>query len=76
MSEHEQERPEWLTLKQVAAQLQVSEVTVRRWLHTGQLAGVRLPGTRAGWRIHRQALERFLAERALATTSADETDER
>ncbi|GBD21844.1 hypothetical protein HRbin28_02308 [bacterium HR28] len=53
----------WLTVEQVAERLQVSPVTVRRWLREGLLAGSRLPG-KAGWRISEQDVERFLAERA------------
>jgi len=59
MMEHDR----WLTVEQVAERLQVAEVTVRRWLREGVLAGSRLPG-KAGWRVAEQELERFLRERA------------
>jgi excisionase family DNA binding protein len=56
------EREQWLTVAQVAERLQVSEVTVRRWLREGALAGRQLGG-RAGWRVSSDELERFMRTR-------------
>lgn len=49
-----------LTVKQAAALLQVHIVTVQRWLRGGQIKGVRLGGTKAGWRIPESEVERLL----------------
>jgi excisionase family DNA binding protein len=56
---------DWLTVEEVAESLRVHPVTVRRWLRGGQLPAVRL-GTKAGWRIARSDLDRFLESRKLA----------
>lgn len=48
-----------LTVKQVAAAMQVRPETVLRWLKSGQLRGFRPGGTRAGWRIPAEELERL-----------------
>jgi excisionase family DNA binding protein len=49
-----------LTVAEVATQLRIDPETVRRWLRTGKLAGVRVGGARAGWRIPASALARFV----------------
>lgn len=49
-----------LTVKQAAERLQVGIVTVQRWLRDKKLAGTRLGGTRAGWRIPESEVERLL----------------
>ena len=46
-------QPEFLTVAQAAALLQVSKATVRRWLEDGTLPGLKL---RREWRIHRPRL--------------------
>ena len=51
---------EWLTLKEAAAALRVSELTLRRWLQRGLIRGVKLPTARAGWRIPKSEIERLL----------------
>jgi excisionase family DNA binding protein len=56
------ERERWLTVAEIAERLQVSEVTVRRWLREGALAGRQLGG-RAGWRVAEAELERFMRSR-------------
>ena len=61
---------EYLTVEQVAEQLQVSAWTVRRWLREGELEGSNL-GDRAGWRIPSGAIERFLEARS---NRGNETD--
>ncbi len=57
----ENDRPEWLTVADVARRLQVSEETVRRWIRAGELPVLSLdPGTpRAGYRIRESDLEHF-----------------
>jgi excisionase family DNA binding protein len=56
------ERERWLTVAEIAERLQVSEVTVRRWLREGALHGRQLGG-RAGWRVSVEELERFMQAR-------------
>lgn len=51
---------DWLTLKEAAEELRVSEFTVRRWLQRGLIRGVKLPTARAGWRIPKSEIERLL----------------
>jgi excisionase family DNA binding protein len=53
-----------LTVPEVAEQLTVTEETVRRWLRSGQLAGVLL-SRRAGWRIRQDSVDRLLEVFAL-----------
>ncbi len=53
----------WLTVEDVATQLQVSTETVRRWIRSGQLPVLDLGGPKAGYRIRGDALAAFLAER-------------
>ena len=50
----------YLTIKEVAARLRVSERSVRRWLLGGELKGFRF-GDRAGWRVREEDLEAFVA---------------
>jgi excisionase family DNA binding protein len=56
------EETELLTVEQVAAKLQTTPTTIRRWLRAGKLRGVRLGGTRLGWRIRQSEIDRFMAE--------------
>lgn len=49
----------WLTVAQVAEQLQVHEETVRRWLRQGRLEGHNFSG-RTGYRIRESAVEKFM----------------
>ena len=58
----EQERREWLTVPQVAEDLQVNEETVRRWIRAGELPVANL-GRKAGYRIRREDLDEFMAQR-------------
>ena len=51
-----------LTVADVAAQLKVPEQAVRRWLREGRLGGMRLGGTKAGWRIAPSDVARFVEE--------------
>ena len=47
-----------LTPEEAAGQLQVSLQTVKRWLRSGQLKGVK-PGGRL-WRIEEEELQKFV----------------
>jgi excisionase family DNA binding protein len=49
-----------LTVEQVADRLQVHPETVRRWLRAGRLRGVRLGGSKLGYRVSEDELERFV----------------
>ena len=49
----------WLTVQQVAEQLQVHPETVREWLRDGKLRGHRI-SRRAGWRVPVDEVERFM----------------
>lgn len=50
----------YLTVKEVAERLRVSERSVRRWLESGDLRGFRF-GDRAGWRVREEDLDAFVA---------------
>lgn len=50
---------QYLTPAQVAAELQVTTITVRRWITTGQLTAARAGPRR--WMIRRSDVDRFLA---------------
>ena len=54
------------TVAEVAARLRTSQETIRRWLRSGRLRGIRLGGTRAGYRIAESDLQRFLDRGELA----------
>ena len=51
-----------LTVSEVALRLRTTEETVRRWLRTGRIAGVRIGGTRLGWRVPSSEIRRLLIE--------------
>ena len=51
------------TVQEIAERLQVHENTVLNWLKRNELRGIRLGGTKAGWRIRASEYERFLADR-------------
>lgn len=50
----------WLTVQEVAKQCQISEVTVRRWISSGELRAAKLG---KGWRIKPEDLEAFYEKR-------------
>jgi len=52
----------WLRVEDVAAQLDVSQESVRRWLRSGELRGLKL-NDKAGWRIRQSDLDAFIARR-------------
>ncbi len=59
----------WLTVNQVAEQVQVDPQTVRIWLGEGRLVGVK-PGPRR-WRVRQSEVDRMLgAQRSPAAHSA------
>ena len=70
------EMTQWVyTPEQVAVLAQVIPGTARRWLRTGALEGVRLPG--GTWRVHESALRAFLGYGATdSLPSPDELDRR
>ncbi len=49
-----------LTVPEVAARLRVKPQTVLGWLQIGKLRGYQPGGTRMGWRISEQDLQKFL----------------
>ena len=53
---------EWLTTAEVAKILKVNPETVKRWLRGGEMRGSLL-SDRAGWRIARDEVTRFMRER-------------
>ena len=55
------EAAEYLTTREAAERLKVTENTVRRWLRAGLIQGVRL-SDRAGWRIGSQEVTRILRD--------------
>jgi len=53
---------EWLTTGEVAKLLKVHPETVKRWLRGGVMRGSFL-SDRAGWRVAREEVDRFMEER-------------
>lgn len=51
----------WLTTGQVAKRLGVAMQTVSKWIDSGRLLGIRLPGSKDR-RVHPSALEAFERE--------------
>jgi excisionase family DNA binding protein len=51
----------YLTVPEAAERLRMNPEVVRRWLRTGRLAGVRLGGTKLGWRVPERRVEALLA---------------
>ena len=54
------------TVQEVAGRLKTTPETVRRWLRSGRLRGIRLGGTKLGYRIAETDLQRFLDRGELA----------
>jgi excisionase family DNA binding protein len=59
-----------LTANEAAAQLRVGVGAIRDWLRSGELRGMRMRSTRAGWRIRESDLARFI-EAQMNQPSAD-----
>ena len=57
-----------LTVEEAAARLRTTPETVRRWLRSGKLRGVRPGGTKLGWRIPEAEIARLLG---MATEDGD-----
>lgn len=49
-----------LTVTEVVERLRVHPQTIREWLRTGKIKGVRLGGTKVGWRIPESEIQRLL----------------
>ena len=60
-------RAEWLTVRDIAVLLRVSEGTVRRWIRAGRLKA-KFFGGRSGYRINGRDLEVFLGNGGPAAT--------
>jgi len=56
---HEDKRLRLLTPEEAAERLNVSPLTVRKWLRSGRLRGVKVSVL---WRIREQDLEKFIKE--------------
>jgi excisionase family DNA binding protein len=54
----------FMTVEEVARRLSLNPETIRRWLRSGRLRGIRLGERRAGWRVRDSDLNAFLNERA------------
>lgn len=54
---------ELMTVPEVAAMLRLNDQTVRKWLRDGKLPGIYLGSRTAGWRVRREDVTAFLAER-------------
>jgi excisionase family DNA binding protein len=67
---------EYLTVQQVAAELQLSLETVRRLIRSGALraASLETPPGRGGYRIRRADLEAFVESRTRGGPSREEGD--
>ena len=57
----EQDTRPYLTVKEIAARLRVTEWTIREWLQLGRIRGIKLGGAKAGWRVSESDLARFIA---------------
>lgn len=68
-----------LTVQQIAAELQVQQQAVLRWIHSGQLEAINAatsPGSRALWRIEPGAYRRFLDGRRAGSGGLDTSADR
>ena len=58
-----EEQRGWLTVAQVAEELQVDQETVRRWIRSNELKALNLGGRRPDYRLRRDDLEAFIGRR-------------
>jgi excisionase family DNA binding protein len=65
-------RTEWLSVRDIAVLLHVSEGTIRRWIGRGRLKA-KFFGGRIGYRISDSALEAFLANGGRVMAASDGT---
>ena len=49
----------WLTVEEIARELELHRETVRRWVRSGELPGIML-GRRGGYRVKEADLDQFL----------------
>jgi excisionase family DNA binding protein len=54
----------YLTTREAAERLRLSEAVIRRWVKSGKLSGARL-SRRAGFRIERASVEKLLVPSAV-----------
>jgi excisionase family DNA binding protein len=66
------EQETFVTVEEVARRLSLNSETIRRWLRSGRLRGIRLGERRAGWRIREADLSAFLNERANVQKETEE----
>jgi excisionase family DNA binding protein len=64
------ERERLLTVEEVAEQMSVTHETVRRWLRSGDLRGVRL-ARKAGWRVRENDLQAYLERHSPQASGAE-----
>ena len=62
-----------LTVEETAARLRTTPETIRRWLRSGKLRGVRPGGTRLGWRIPEAEIARLLGASAESPEAPSDT---
>jgi excisionase family DNA binding protein len=58
-----EEQRGWLTVAQVAEELQVDQETVRRWIRSNELKALNLGGRRPDYRLRRDDLAAFIQRR-------------
>jgi excisionase family DNA binding protein len=58
-----QSKEPMLTVKQVAAELNVDEKTVRRWIQSGELIALNIGRLRPEYRVSRSNLDDFIERR-------------
>jgi excisionase family DNA binding protein len=56
-----------LTVEDIAERLNLSPETIRRWLRTGRLHGIRIGARRAGWRIPERNFDQYLQNQITMT---------
>jgi prophage regulatory protein len=66
--------PRFLTLKDAAAELAITEAMMRTLVRSGELPAIQI-GPKRVWRIERAKLEAYIDERYDATRKAVETGE-
>jgi len=59
----------WYTVQDIVDMLGVHEQTVRRWVKSGELAGLLL-SNKSGYRVQGEALQAFLDDRTAQTGKA------
>ena len=64
------------SVPEIADRLQVTEETVRTWLRSGRLRGLRPGGRRAGWRVRQSDLARFIEATTVGTDEQETAPDR